>query len=101
MTSTLPRFLRTGVTFFIQAEFKIKAMLQAFSVPTLFITLTFFEQWSGYRHILNRTGNRDTLPSNRPWDAVQYFYQHIYWLKREFLRKEAISVFGKLCKIIE
>jgi hypothetical protein len=70
LTTTMPHFIRTGDNYFIENERKIKAMLNAYGIPTLFITITFSERWPIYKRILATTGSGNQLPSNRPWDAV-------------------------------
>ena len=101
ITTTIPRFIRTGEAFFIDAESKIKAMLREYGIPILFVTLTFSEKWPQYQHLLKNSRNGDTLPSNRPWDAVQYYYERLYWLRKEFLRKPGMSMFGCLLEVVE
>jgi hypothetical protein len=101
LTTTIPQFIRTGDTFFIQAESRIKAMMSTYQIPSLFVTVTFSERWPKYVEILAQTGNHDTLPSNRPWEAVQYYFERWHWLKAEFFRKPRISRFGKLRELVE
>ncbi len=43
ITPTIPAFIHTRDSFFHNAESNINAMLKAFSLPSLFITLTFSE----------------------------------------------------------
>src|SRR2546430_12892168 len=76
-------------------------MIKARENPTLFLTLTFSEAWQHYRLILANQGCQDTLPSNRPWDAVNYYYERWLNLKRHFLRKPQISGYGTLQEMIE
>src|SRR5271168_5130572 len=83
LTTTMPHFIRTGDNYFIKNERKIKAMLNAYGIPTLFITITFSERWPAYKRILATTGSGNQLLSDRPWDAVQYYYKRLYWLKKE------------------
>lgn len=101
LTTTIPKFIRTGDTFFVNAEAKIRCMLQTFGIPTLFITTTFSERWPKYQQILQQSGNQDTLPSNRPWDAVQYYYERWHWIKASYLRAPAVSEFGRLQELVE
>jgi hypothetical protein len=44
-----PGFIRTGNSFFDNAESNINAMLKAFSLASLFITVTFSERWEQFR----------------------------------------------------
>ena len=76
-------------------------MLGACGTPTLFVTLTFNEQWSAYRKIISSTGSKNTLPSDKPWEAVQYYYERLYWLQSQFFRKSQNSDFGSLNELIE
>jgi hypothetical protein len=101
LTTSIPHFIRTGSTYFAELEQRTKAMLAAYSIPTLFITLTFSEQWPAYQQFIASTGSRDTLPSNRPWEAVQYYYERLYWIKSQFLRNPNVSGFGILRELIE
>jgi len=101
LTTTIPKFIRTGDTFFLEAEQKVKCMLQTFGIPTLFITVTFSERWPGYKNILQSQGSKDTMPSNRPWDAVQYYYERWNILKRDLLRSAPVSGFGRLNEMVE
>jgi len=71
ITQGIPANIRTGNTYFLQAEAKVNSMLKARGMPTLFLTVTFSESWPQYQQILANQGCRDTLPSNRPWDAVR------------------------------
>ena len=80
---------------------KTKAMLGAYGISTLFVALTFSEQWPAYQKIIASTGSRNTLPSDRPWEAVQYYYEHLYWIKSRFLRNPKLSGFGILKELIE
>lgn len=86
LTTTMPHFIRTGDNYFTEDERKIMAILNACGIPTLFITINFSERWPVYKRILSTTGLVNQLPSDRPWDAVQYYYERLYWLKKEFLR---------------
>ena len=45
LTTTVPSQLRTGPTYFAQAEARINAMLGAYGIPQLFLTVTFSERW--------------------------------------------------------
>ena len=48
LTTSIPYFIQIGSSYFIENEQKVKAMLGAYSISLLFITLTFFEQWPAY-----------------------------------------------------
>jgi len=101
LTTAIPHFIRTGSTYFAENEQKTKAMLGAYGISTLFVTLTFSEQWPAYQKIIASTGSRNTLPSDRPWEAVQYYYERLYWIKSQFLRNPKLSGFGMLKELIE
>lgn len=57
-------------------------MIQAFGLPTLFLTLTFSECWPQFINILKKSDNRDTLSSNRPLHVTMYWYEHLEYLKK-------------------
>src|SRR6516162_7600642 len=76
-------------------------MLEARGKPTIFLTVTFSEAWPQYQRILADQGCRDTLPSNRPWDAVNYYYERWLNLKRHHLRKPRITGYGVLKEMVE
>ena len=101
LTTSIPHFIRTGDTYFAENEQKTKAMLGACGTPTIFVTLTFNEQWPAYRKIISSTGSKNTLASDRPWEAVQYYYERLYWLRSQFFRKPQNSGFGSLNELIE
>lgn len=101
LTTSIPKFIRTGDTFFLNAESKARCMLQTFGIPTIFVTTTFSECWEQYQEILRSTGNSDTLPTNRPWDAVQYYYERWHWIKTAFLKVSSVSGYGQLNEIVE
>lgn len=50
--SSVPAFIHIEEAFFRAAEFNINAMLKAFGLPGLFITLTFSERWEQFQDIL-------------------------------------------------
>ena len=75
-------------------------MLGPFRIPTLFVTLTFFEKWPFYQKHLARARNCYILPSNRPWDAVQYYFERLHLLRKEFLQKPAYLQFGRLLEMV-
>jgi hypothetical protein len=84
LTYTIPSFIRTGENYWLRKERQVSSMITGRQLPQLFITLTFNESWPEFKHILQRTTTR--LPSNHPWEGVQYFYKPIYWLKEKFWR---------------
>jgi Helitron helicase-like domain at N-terminus len=106
--STLPAFIRTGDTFFANAESNINAMNKAFGKPKLFVTLTFSERWEQFQRIIQRaqdvlsalsgvsSSDGPPLPSDFPWEAIQYYYERIYHFRRFFLCNRNASGFGKL-----
>jgi DNA replication protein DnaC len=97
ISSSIPAFIRTGESFFRAAELNINAMLKAFTLPALFITLTFSERWEQFQNILqNAAGIGNPLPTDFPWEAVEYYYERIFQLRKEFLTKGEINGFGKL-----
>ena len=101
LTTSIPHFIRTGDTYFAENEQKTKAILGACGTSTIFVTLTFNEQWPAYQKIISSTGSKNTLASDRPWEAVQYYYEHLYWLRSQFFRKPRNSDFGSLNELIE
>src|SRR5215468_9179292 len=58
ITTSIPAFIRTGDTYFLQKEMHFNAMIQTFGLPTLFLTLTFSERWPQFTKILKKTDNR-------------------------------------------
>ena len=74
-------------------------MLKAFNLPTLFVTVTFSEKWSQYEEILRRAGG-NSLPSNHPWEAVEYYYERLYQLRKNFWSKPHLTGFGKLLESV-
>ena len=101
ITRIVPASIRTGDEFFINAEAKIRAMIRGFGYPHLFITLTFSEGWKSYLQLLRTTGNLDPLPSNRPWEAVQFYYRRYQNLKDKLLRNRKLSGFGAMREFAE
>jgi hypothetical protein len=101
LTTAMPNFIRTGDSYFIDNERKIRAMLHTYEIPTLFITLTFSERWPAYQAFLATTGPASSLPSDRPWEAVQYYYERLHWLKKALFRKPIHSGFGALREMVE
>jgi len=65
LTTTMLHFIRTRDNYFIENKRKIKAMLNAYGIPTLFITITFSERWPAYKRILATTGSGNQLLSDR------------------------------------
>lgn len=47
------------------------------------------------------TSDRNSAPSDRPWEAIMYYYRGIQTLKDKFLRKEHLSGFGRLREGVE
>ena len=101
LTTTIPAQLRTGATYWIQAEQKINTIMGATCRPQLFLTTTFSEKWPEYVEILANTGNRDTIPSNRPWEAVVYYHSRWKAFKTYLLRNPKVSGFEKLEEMVE
>ena len=54
-----------------------------------------------YQYLLKNSGNGDMLPSNRPWDTVQYYYEQLCQLSKEFLCKLGMSMFEHLLELEE
>ena len=101
LTQALPAGIRTGDTYFLRAEANIRALLRARGKPAIFLTLTFSESWPGYRELLAGTGDGDTLPTNRPWEAVHYYQERLRHLKIDLLRSHRRSGFGGLLELVE
>ena len=101
LTQALPAGIRTGDTYFLRAEANIRALLRARGKPAIFLTLTFSESWPGYRELLAGTGDGDTLPTNRPWEAVHYYQERLKHLKNDLLRSHRRSGFGGLLELVE
>src|SRR5437016_2056776 len=55
LTTSIPYFIQTGSSYFIKNKRKVKAMLGAYGIPSLFITLTFSKQWPAYQKIIVST----------------------------------------------
>jgi len=70
-------------------------MLSSYGLPQLFVTLTFNESWLEFQDILN-----GRIPSNHPWEGVQYYYERIWNLQAKFWKTPA-SKQGKLRELIE
>jgi hypothetical protein len=101
LTTTIPEVIRTGDTYFQFNEQKVKTMMSTFGTPTLFMTLTFSEAWPGYQSFLATTGSRNKLPSDRPWEAVQYYFERLHWLKKTLLNNQKSSGFGQLQESVQ
>jgi hypothetical protein len=76
-------------------------MLDTYNIPTLFVTITFNERWEPYTRILAHGRQDAGIPSDRPWEAVQYYYERLYWLKKRFLRNPELSRYGALKEIVQ
>ena len=100
VTSTIPEFVRTGDTFFHKAESNINAMLKAFGLPSLFITVTFSERWEQFQQILHRIAGPSFLPTDHPWEAVEYYYERMYHLRNSFFNEPRYNGFGKLLESV-
>jgi len=108
ISATLPAFIRTGEPFFRNAELNINALLKSFLLPQLFVTLTFSEHWPQFQGILHQAQeNRqrdwgaarqspNLLPTDFPWEAVEYYYEQIYHLRQYLLTASSASGYGKL-----
>jgi hypothetical protein len=98
ITQTIPGSIRTGESYFLGKERLVNSVTMNCGLPQLFITLTFNERWEEFYNILQHTSTR--VPSNHPWEGVQYFYERIRNLKHYFW-KHKTSRFGKLLELIE
>ena len=90
ITNTIPACICTGEPYFLEKERLTNSMLSSYGLPQLFITLTFNESWLEFQDILN-----GRIPSNHPWEGVQYNYKRIRNLKAKFWKTPA-SKQGKL-----
>jgi hypothetical protein len=52
LTTAMPNFIRTGDSYFVENERKIRAMLYTYRIPILFITLTFSEKVASLSGVL-------------------------------------------------
>jgi hypothetical protein len=95
ITNTIPACIRTGEPYFLEKERLTNSMLSSYGLPQLFVTLTFNESWLEFQDILN-----GRIPSNHPWEGVQYYYERIQNLKAKFWKTPA-SKQGKLRELIE
>ena len=96
LTSTIPAFVRTGDNYFHTGEVKINAILKSYSLLTLFVTVTFSETWEQFQEILRRKAGDHALPTNHPWEGVEYYYECIYQLWKHLWGNSTMSGFGKL-----
>jgi hypothetical protein len=83
IASTIPAFIRTGDSYFRNAESNIAAMVKAIGLRQLFITLTFSERWPQFLKRIQRSheflcsfmsdpSSQRPIPTNFPWEAVEY-----------------------------
>lgn len=111
ITDTLPSFVRTGDTFYRTMEANLSAFVKARLKPQLFMTVTLSERWPEFRAIvqsaqnflntLSGRGHPETAnPTNFPWEAVEYYYERIYHLRRYLLANPRVSGFGKLKEMV-
>jgi Helitron helicase-like domain at N-terminus len=103
LTNSIPAFIRTGESFFVIGKLNINAMLKAFTLPGLFVTVTFSERWKEFQNILrNASGGTDNfVPTDFPWAAVQCYYERMYQLKQHLFRNAHSSGFRKLYELVE
>ena len=78
-------------------------MLKAFTLPSLFVTITFSERWKEFINILRRAaaGTANPNPTDFPWAAVQCYYERMHHLKQYLFRNANVSGFGKLYELVE
>lgn len=98
LTTTIPKGIRTGESYFQGKQYAVNTMLQALGLSTLFVTLTFNESWPEYIDILRRCGDGNN-PSNNPWHAIHYFYERFQNLLDHFFRTKQTG-FGKLKEFV-
>ena len=108
ITATLPAFIHTEDSYFHNAESNIATMVNAFRLPQLFMTLTFSEHWPDFcrriEHSLQILNSFTThpqpsqrpLPTDFPWEAVEFYYERIYHFRQFFLSIPSASGYGKL-----
>ena len=108
VTGTLPAFIRTGESYFRNAESNVAAMVNAFGLPQLFVTLTFSESWPDFRCRIERAlqflnsftsrpqPSQHPLPTDFPWEAVEFYYERIYHFRRYFLSIPSASGYRRL-----
>src|SRR5579859_744611 len=103
LTNSVPAFIRTGEAFFLTGELNINAMLKAFTLPGLFVTVTFSERWREFQNILRSVsgGTDNFMPTDFPWAAVQCYYERMHQLKQHLFRNANSSGFGKLYELVE
>src|SRR5216117_2441803 len=111
ITGTLPSFVRTGDTFYRTAEADLSAFVKARLLPQIFVTVTFSERWHEFQAIIQSAqdflnslsggAHREAPnPTNFPWEAVEYYYERIYHLRRYLLGNPRVSGFGKLMEMV-
>ncbi|CAG8490878.1 16859_t:CDS:2 [Acaulospora morrowiae] len=101
-TVTLPTFIRTGDSYFHEKLLHINAMIEHYSLPSLFLTLSMAEgKWTHLKEILKSTDNRDTLPTNRPLHTTLYFVNLKQNLKKYVWKQPEISKWGELLHFFE
>jgi hypothetical protein len=101
LTHTMPGSIRTGEAYFLEKERLVNAMIGSYGLPQLFITLTFNEGWEEFKDILSSI-SPTAMPSNYPWEGVQYYYERIHNLKTKFWKGEfGHAKFGALKELIE
>lgn len=74
LTFGIPGFIRTGETYFQRKEKVVNSIISTHGLPTLFITLTFNENWHEFKNILtslhHANPHSSMKPSNHPWEGV-------------------------------
>ncbi|KAK9444150.1 DNA helicase PIF1, ATP-dependent [Metarhizium brunneum] len=101
LTHAIPGSIRTGEAYFLEKERLVNSMIAGHGLPQLFITLTFNEGWEEFKGIL-RSISPTAMPSNHPWEGVQYYYERIHNLKSKFWKgKSNHAKFGALKELIE
>ncbi|KID83911.1 DNA helicase PIF1, ATP-dependent [Metarhizium guizhouense ARSEF 977] len=101
LTHAIPGSIRTGEAYFLEKERLVNSMISGHGLPQLFITLTFNEGWEEFKNIL-RSISPSAMPSNHPWEGVQYYYERIHNLKSKFWKgKSNHAKFGILKELIE
>jgi hypothetical protein len=97
----MPGSIRTGEAYFLEKERLVNAMIRSYGLPQLFITLTFNEGWEEFKDILSSI-SPTAMPSNYPWEGVQYYYERIHYLKTKFWKGEfGHAKFRALKELIE
>jgi Helitron helicase-like domain at N-terminus len=107
IASTIPAFIRTGDSYFRNAESNIAAMIKVIRLSQLFLTLIFSERWPQFLKRIQGSHeflcsfmsdplSQRPIPTNFPWEAVEYYYERIYHLRRYFLSIPSASSYGRL-----